>query len=175
MKDLLIIDGHNYIFYFYRAGKLENTDIEDLKDRLISDLSAYGSQKECSIIVVFDAKGSSNRARGIQTVDNIKVIHSRKGETADTVIEELAKKWSDQRKVFVVTSDYLQQKVIFGKNIIRKSSREFSLEIDSVKENIRQTIKENKNRSRGNFYPLEDRLDPDTKKKISDLRKKIIK
>ena len=172
MKDLLVVDGHNYIFYFSHTGRLKNSDIESLKDRLISDLSAYGSQKDCAIIVVFDAKGSSNRIRGIQTVDNIKVIHSKKGETADTVIEELAKKWSDQRKVFVVTSDYLQQKVVFGKNIIRKSSREFSLEIKSVKENIRHTIKENKNRLRGNFYPLEDRLDPQTKKKISDLRKK---
>lgn len=172
MKDLLIVDGHNYIFNFYRSGKLKSTDIENLKDRLISDLSVYGSQKECSIIVVFDAKGGSNRVRGIKTVDNIKVIHSKEGEIADTVIEELAKKWSGERKVFVVTSDYLQQKVVFRKNTMRKSSREFSLEINSVKENIRQTIKENKNRSRGNFYPLEDRLDPSTKKKISDLRKK---
>jgi len=172
LKDLLIVDGHNYIFYFYVLGKLKSVDIENLKDRFISDLSAYQSQKECNIIVVFDAKGGSNMVRGIQTVDNIEVIHSREGETADTVIEELAKKWSDKRKVFVVTSDYLQQKVVFGKNTIRKSSREFSLEIKSVKENIRQTIKANKSRSRGNFYPLEDRLDPNTKKKISDLRKK---
>ena len=127
MKDLLIVDGHNYIFNFKRTGKLKSSDIENLKDRLISDLSVYGSQKEYSIIAVFDAKGSSNRVRGIQTVDDVKVIHSRKGETADTVIEELVKKWSGERRVFVVTSDYLQQKVVFGKNTIRKSSREFSM------------------------------------------------
>ena len=172
MKDLLVVDGHNYIFNFYHSSKLKSSDIENLKDRLISDLSAYGSQKECSIIAVFDAKGSPNRARGIQTVDNVKVIHSRKGETADTVIEELVKKWSVERRVVVVTSDYLQQKVVFGKNTIRKSSREFSLEINSVKENIRQAIRENKNRSGGRFSQLEKRLDSQTKKKISDLRKK---
>ena len=172
MKDLLVVDGHNYIFNFYHSGKLKSSDIENLKDRLISDLSAYGSQKECSIIAVFDAKGSPNRARGIQTVDNVKVIHSRKGETADTVIEELVRKWSEQRRVFVVTSDYSQQKVIFGKNTTRKSSREFSLEINAVKVNIRHAIKENTDRSGGNFFPLEKRLDPKTKKKISDLRKK---
>ena len=172
MKDLLIVDGHNYIFNFKRTGKLKSSDIENLKDQLISDLSVYGSQKEYSIIAVFDAKGSSNRVRGIQTVDDVKVIHSRKGETADTVIEELVKKWSGERRVFVVTSDYLQQKVIFGKNTIRKSSREFSMEINSVKENIKQAIKENKNRSGGRFSQLEKRLDPYTKKKISDLRKK---
>ena len=172
MKDLLIVDGHNYIFNFKRTGKLKSSDIENLKDRLISDLSVYGSQKEYSIIAVFDAKGSSNRVRGIQTVDDVKVIHSRKGETADTVIEELVKKWSGERRVFVVTSDYLQQKVVFGKNTIRKSSREFSMDINSVKENIKQAIKENKNRSGGRFSQLEKRLDPYTKKKISDLRKK---
>ncbi|MFC2145339.1 NYN domain-containing protein [Actinomycetota bacterium] len=172
MKDLLVVDGHNFIFNFNVLGKLKSSDIESLKDRLISDLSAYGFQKDCSIIAVFDAKGSPNTVRSIQAVDNVKVIHSRKGETADTVIEELVKKWSDERRVFVVTSDYLQQKVVFGKNTIRKSSREFSLEIKSVKENIRQAIKENKNRSGGRFSQLEKRLDPHTKKKISDLRKK---
>ena len=172
MKDLLIIDGYNYIFYFYRAGRLRGADLEYLKDQLISDLSAYGSQKKCSITVVFDAKGGSSRLRSSETVDDVKVIHSRKGETADTVIEELVKKWSDQRRVSVVTSDYLQQKVFFGKNTTRKSSREFGLEINSVKENIRQAVMENKKRSGRSFYPLEKRLDPDIRKKISDLRKK---
>jgi uncharacterized protein len=171
LKDLLIVDGHNYIFYFYRTGKLKNKDIENLKDRLISDLSTYRSQKECSVTVVFDAKGGSNRIRGAQTIDGIEVIYSREGETADTVIEELAKKWSEQRRVFIVTSDYLQQKVVLGNNTVRKSCREFGLEINSVKENIRQAIKENRSRSGGSFIPLENRLDPNAKKKISDLRK----
>ena len=172
MKDLLVVDGYNFIFNFYRTGKLRSADLEYLTDQLISDLSAYGSQKKCSITVVFDAKGGSSRLRSSETVDNIKVIYSRKGETADTVIEELVNKWSDQRRVFVVTSDYTQQKVVFGKNTTRKSSREFGLEINSVKENIRQAVMENKKRSGGGFYPLEKRLDPNIRKKISDLRKK---
>ena len=172
MKDLLVVDGYNFIFNFYRSGKLRSADLEYLKDQLISDLSAYGSQKKCSITVIFDAKGGSSKLRSSETVDNIKVIHSREGETADTVIEELANKWSDQRRVFVVTSDYTQQKVVFGKNTTRKSSREFGLEINSVKENIRQAVMENKKRYGGGFYPLEKRLDPNIRKKISDLRKK---
>ena len=172
MKDLLVVDGYNFIFNFYRAGKLRSADLEYLMDQLILDLSAYGSQKKCSISVVFDAKGGSSKLRSSETVDNIKVIYSRKGETADTVIEELVNKWSDQRRVFVVTSDYTQQKVVFGKNTTRKSSREFGLEINSVKENIRQAVMENKKRSGGGFYPLEKRLDPNIRKKISDLRKK---
>lgn len=172
MKDLLIVDGYNFIFNFYRAGKLKSGDLEYLKDQLVLDLSAYGSQKKCSITVVFDGKGSSSRLRSSETVDNIKVIHSRKGETADTVIEELVNKWSDRRRVFVVTSDYSQQKVVFGKNTTRKSSREFGLEINSVKKNIRQAVMENKKRSGGDFYPLEKRLDSNIRKKISDLRKK---
>ncbi|MCJ7666284.1 MAG: NYN domain-containing protein [Actinobacteria bacterium] len=172
MKDLIIVDGYNFIFNFYRAGKLKARDIEHLKDQLVSDLSAYGSQKKCSITVVFDAKGGSSRLRSSTTVDNVKVIHSRKSETADTIIEELVKDQSDQRNVLVVTSDYTQQKVIFGKNTTRKSSREFSIEINSVKKSIRQLVMENKKRSEKGFYPLENRLDPDIRKKISDLRKK---
>jgi len=36
LKDLLIIDGYNFIFNFSKAGILDNKDLEYLRDRLIS-------------------------------------------------------------------------------------------------------------------------------------------
>ena len=64
-----------------------------------------------------------------------------------------------------------QRKVIFGKNTVRRSCREFGLELDSIRGDIRKRIKkENKNTKRA-FYPLEKRLDPEMRKKISDYRK----
>jgi predicted RNA-binding protein with PIN domain len=172
LKDLLIVDGYNFIFNFFEAGKMTGGDLENIKTRLAADLAAYNSQKDYDIIVVFDASKSKNDKRSSEVHDDIEVVHSRGGETADSIIEELVSRWSPQRKVVVVTSDYSQQQVILGKNTIRKSSREFGLELETVRRQIKDRIKKTKKKTKKAFYPIEKRLDPDIRKKISDYRKK---
>ncbi len=112
------------------------------------------------------------RPRSIQIVDGVKVIYSRKNETADDIIEELAGMETGYKRKFVVTSDYLQQKVVFRKNIYRKSSREFRLEIKDLKNRIREKMNRSKEDSDKMFHSLEKRLSGKDKKKVSELRKK---
>jgi uncharacterized protein len=172
LKDLLIIDGYNFIFNFSKAGILDNKDLEYLRDRLISDIAAYNSQKDYDAVVVFDASKSGSQARSSEIINNIKVIYSRSGETADTIIEELVSGWSAHRKIIVVTSDYSQQKAVFGKNTIRRSCREFGLELNSVIDDIREILKKDNKENRKIFYSIEKRLDPGILKKISHYRKR---
>ena len=168
MRDLLIVDGYNFIFNFFKASKMKNDKLEILKNKLIDDLAAYNSQNDYDIMLVFDASKSENNSRSSTFHDHIQVIHSRKGETADSVIEEIVSRFSPDRKVIVVTSDYSQQKVVFGKNTIRRSSREFGLELKAAKLSIKNRIKKTKKM----HYPIENRLDPETRKKIFKFRKK---
>lgn len=172
MKDLLIVDGYNFIFNFFEAGKMPGDELDNIKRKLVNDLAAYNSQKDYEVIVVFDASRSENDERSREVYDNVEVVHSRGGETADTVIEELVSRWSPQRKIVVITSDYSQQKVIFGKNTTRKSCREFGIELEAVKHDIKNRIKKTKIKTKKAFYPIEKRLDPEIRKKISDYRKK---
>ncbi len=171
MKDLLIVDGYNLIFDFFKAERLSGSRMEAIKSRLLADLAEYSSQNDYEVIAVFDAHRSRNRERSSYDCDDVRVIHSRRGETADSVIEELVSRWSHSRRIVVVTSDYSQQKVIFGKNTTRRSSREFGLEMEAVKRKIGSVLHRNKNREKA-FYPIEKRLAPGTRKKISDYRKK---
>jgi predicted RNA-binding protein with PIN domain len=172
VKDLLIIDGYNFIFNFFKAGKISTDQIEEIKGKLVTDLAAYNSQKDYEIILVFDAHKVSNIERSSNIHDDIEVIHSRRGETADSVIEELVSRWSPDRRIVVVTSDYSQQKVVFGKNTTRRSSREFGLELKAVRDEITGMVEKVKKKTKKAFYPIEKRIDSKTRKKISDLRKK---
>ncbi len=172
MKDLLIVDGYNFIFNFFKASEMADDDLEEIKQRLIVDLISYKSQRDYEVILVFDASKSDNNKRGKEVYDKIQVIHSKSDETADTVIEELVSIWSYKKKVVVVTSDYSQQKVIFGKNTTRKSSREFGLELESVRRDIKKKIKNIEKSSQESFYNIERRLGSEIRKKISDYRKK---
>ncbi|OFW64116.1 MAG: hypothetical protein A2Z35_01010 [Actinobacteria bacterium RBG_19FT_COMBO_36_27] len=179
-ENLIIVDGHNLIFDFFKAGKLSREKIDYIKDKLIADLSLYKSQKNYDVVIVFDARNSENPKRSIQTIDDVKVIYSRRNESADAVIEELVgveTGYPDMEpavysRIFVVTSDYLQQKVVFRKNVYRKSCREFHIELKDLKREVREKIAGFRKESDRKFFTLEKRLSIKTRKKLSELRKK---
>ena len=86
MKDLIIVDGYNFIFNYYKAKKISNDDLAYLRDRLISDLSQYKNYKGCSMIVVFDAKKGQSTGRNREISGQIEVIYSGNGETAALLV-----------------------------------------------------------------------------------------
>lgn len=170
MKELIIVDGYNFIFNFYKAKKITSNDLSHLRDRLINDLSQLKNYIGCNITVVYDSKNGENFADSIETIGGVEVIYSRRGETADTIVEKLVNKPSEFERIFVVTSDYSQQKVVFRGNIYRKSIREFSLELRNFKKKMSENIKYNKFNSKNSFYLIENRVDDKTKKELKEIR-----
>jgi predicted RNA-binding protein with PIN domain len=124
MKNLLIIDGYNVIKNFY----IENISFADKRKKLLRDISNCAHYKNYEIIAVFDSKEQSFDY--YEMIGNIKVIYAGYRKNADSIIENLVISDNSYDKKIVVTSDYALQQVVFGaRNTIRKSSREFYLEI----------------------------------------------
>ena len=92
----LIIDGYNFIG---RQGGLRG-DIEAKRNRLLSDLSRYRHARPCTLVVVFDGRGTTEDE---EYVGGVTAIYSRRGESADTVIVRMAE--SLGQDAVVVTSD----------------------------------------------------------------------
>jgi predicted RNA-binding protein with PIN domain len=170
MKDLYIIDGYNFIFNIRKPAKLTSGQLSELREKLLVRLSQFKSYNNCSIIAVFDARHSENPGRSREILHNIDIIYSRKGETADSVVENIVHNNQDYERVFVVTSDNLQQKVIFRENIYRKSIREFSIEMNQAKEKISNKLKQQKNISERSFYLVEKRIGRISKDRLENLR-----
>ncbi|MCG9479039.1 MAG: NYN domain-containing protein [Actinomycetia bacterium] len=168
MNELIIVDGYNFIFNFVPEQGMDNDRLAFYRDRLINDLAGYSEARGRGVVVVFDARHSNNSGRTTHAFDKIKVIYSKRGETADTVIEEMVNRDRTHSKIFVVTSDYLQQKVIFKKNIYRISSREFGLQLNQFKSELRREVKEINRKSESSFYNLGTRL---SKKALDDFTK----
>ena len=171
MKDLYIIDGYNFIFNYYKAKKLKGDTLSYLREKLIRDLIQYKSYTGCNLVVVFDAKQGLNLTQSKEKIDRIEVIYSRSGETADSIVENLVHDNEKFERIFVVTSDYLQQKVVFRQNIYRKSIREFSIELGDLKKKIREKLKIQGQDLKSSFYLVEKRLDKSTRDRLDGIRK----
>ena len=173
MKELYIIDGYNFLFNYYRAKEVSSEQVEFLRDELLSDLIQYKNYSNCSMTVVFDAKHGNKFSQGSEVVDGLKIIYSKGGETADSIVERIVHSNEKYDRIFVVTSDYLQQKVVFKENVYRKSIREFAVELVDFKKRITAKVSEQRVSNSHSFYSLENRLDRNTREKLDKIRKNI--
>lgn len=141
---ILVVDGYNIIGAWDELQKLKEKDIGQARDRLIELMAEYQSYSGFRVIVVFDAyyvKGIESKLKSYK----VEVIYTKENETADECIEKLVKKLKNvQTQVYVATSDYAEQRTIFGRGALRKSARELYIEFKDIEREIVESIEVHK-------------------------------
>ncbi|WP_077324063.1 NYN domain-containing protein [Virgibacillus siamensis] len=142
MNNIVVVDGYNIIGDWEELKKLKEKDIGQARDRLIELLADYQAYSGARVIVVFDAyyvKGIESKLESYK----IEIIYTRENETADECIEKLVKDLKNVRtQVYVATSDYAEQRTIFGRGALRKSARELFIELKDIEREIAISIEE---------------------------------
>ncbi|MCL4416399.1 MAG: NYN domain-containing protein [Actinobacteria bacterium] len=174
MKSLIVIDGYNFIFKYYSRKSVSSDKLEQLRHKLINDLAEYKHAGDCDIVIVFDSQKSSEKERHSIKTKGVEVIFSGKAKTADSIIEEIAHLKEGYDKKFIVTSDNIQQTVIFKENIYRKSVREFCMELNQQKRETRHKLSQINKSQNSSFSSFERKLDRKSKEELSRLKDKLI-
>lgn len=112
----LIVDGYNVVHAWTSLKRLASSaSLEDARDELVRRLSVLGMVSGEDVTVVFDAHHSKAMSNSEATVDNVRVIFTRKGHSADHSIERLAYQASERGEVITVaTSDRFQGDLVRG-------------------------------------------------------------
>jgi predicted RNA-binding protein with PIN domain len=112
----VIVDGYNVIHAWPELKRLMNTaSLEASRDRLVERLSVFGMVAGADVTVVFDAHHSAARMNSEATVDGVRVIFTRKGHSADHIIERMAYEATEAGDVITVaTSDRFQSDLVRG-------------------------------------------------------------
>jgi predicted RNA-binding protein with PIN domain len=173
MKSLLVIDGYNFIFNYFDNKAIRGDELEMLRGKLIDDLVQYRHNSGFDIIIVFDSNKSSEKGRHSSKIGGVEVIFSGKTKNADSVIEELAHSKEGYDKKFIVTSDNIQQTVVFKENIYRKSCREFCIELNNQKREVRSKLNELGKSQNSGFSSIEKRLGLKSKEEFSKIKEKL--
>jgi predicted RNA-binding protein with PIN domain len=140
-KQLLIVDGYNMIGAWPELRALKDQDrMDDARDLLISTLAEYQSYSGVKVIIVFDAYSVPGTGRQMKDCQ-VDIYYTAQKETADEKIEKLVSQFYEKnRQIYVATSDYTSQRVIFGQGALRKSARELLLDIESAGKEIKQQV-----------------------------------
>ena len=99
----IIIDGYNLIRQSAELSLLDRRDLQQGREALLELLAAYKKIKRHQITVVFDGTDAYSLYRQRDQTKGIKILFSRRGETADTVIKRMVER--EREGALVVSSD----------------------------------------------------------------------
>ena len=99
----LIVDGYNLIRQSKSFRRLDRQSLELGRDALVDALSEYKKLKAHKITVVFDGAHAPYLSPDRDHVKGIRIVFSRSGESADSVIIRMAR--VEREKALVVSSD----------------------------------------------------------------------
>ncbi len=167
MTDYLIVDGYNIINAWPHLKKTSKESLEFSRLELIDNLAEFQGVLWKKIILVFDAHLNKGSKRHAEQVDDIMVIYTGEGETADSLIEGLVYELVEEGSVEVATSDWQEQRVIMGKGAIRLSARDLKNIITETKEKMRKNFIEKNDSGKNTLGNL---LDGQIRKKLDNLR-----
>lgn len=144
MAEFLLVDGYNIIHAWDELKKLMDSSIDHARFKLIDLLANYQAVKGIKVIVVFDAHLVKGGTGSRDNEGGVEVIFTSEGETADMLIEKLVGQLMTDGRVTVATSDWAQQRIVFGKGAVRLSARELVQELTNWKDNLSGDIEFNK-------------------------------
>lgn len=129
VTEYLIVDGYNVINAWPDLDKLKNDSFEHARLKLIEVMSDYYGSTKKKITIVFDAHQVKGGREREEVYPGVKVIYTKEDETADALIERIVGKLSKKGRVYVATSDWIEQSVIMQKGALRLSARELLLDV----------------------------------------------
>ncbi|OKP96377.1 NYN domain-containing protein [Paenibacillus sp. P46E] len=168
-RDILLVDGYNMIGGWPDLAALSLTGMQGARDRLLDMLADYQAFSGLRVIAVFDAYRVPGLGRSF-VQGKVQVFFTKEKETADECIERLVGEFNHRRRqIYVATSDFVEQHVIFAQGALRISARELRLEIEENQKQVKKAIEPGSISS--NRHSLEEKLPPEVRKRLEDWRR----
>jgi uncharacterized protein len=162
----LIVDGYNVIGAD-QEQQWEASRLAEARVQLIRELSEYQMISGKKVFIVFDA----HQAAGVQTeakLEQITVFFTARGETADELIERFVREHiAPGRQIYVATSDFLEQRIVFGQGAYRLSSRELLQDMKIAKQKMSKQLTKNNKKT-----TVFDHLPSEIQQKLEKWRRK---
>ena len=140
-KVTTLIDGYNIINKWNNLIDLKDIDLEKAREDLIEELAEYKSLSGEDITVVFDAYNQDRVKETEFEKYGIKIVFTKRFQTADTYIERELSKKKTYHNVKVVTDDGAIQTQATTKGAIRVTAYELKNDISQLKNKIQRKKK----------------------------------
>ena len=151
--DILFIDGYNIINSWNDLKELDS--LEEARRRLVHKISEYQAYINHLVVLVFDSY-KTKRDRQININAGLAIVYTKERETADHFIEEMVEIYGRKKNIKVATSDRVEQDIILARGATRMSAKEFEIQVNSARDNIKDVQQQEKIRNELHLSGLND-------------------
>lgn len=129
----ILVDGYNLLHKWWELAPEYDRHTEAARDALITALSHFQDWTDIPITLVFDgARSKRNRKAEARRKTDIEILYSKKGETADCVIERATHLLAPYGSPWVVTDDGLQRTTVETFGGVCVSCKQFIQRVEEV-------------------------------------------
>lgn len=169
-RNITIIDGYNVINAWPNLSDISKTSLETARVKLIDELAEYKSMSGEEIVIVFDAYNLDRPKETITEKYGMKIVYTKRYQTADTYIEKQILTIGHKHNLKVVTDDGQIQVLASNKGATRITSRELKAEIFNNRRKINRSKKQDFNRNFDSFPLSKEMIE-----KIDQIKKDLDK
>jgi predicted RNA-binding protein with PIN domain len=165
---IMLVDGYNIIHAWPRLAALLEPELERAREELVSSLTPLADLDDFQVWVVFDAGTGGRPFVQLEERGSLKVLFSRQGQSADSLIEALARRMADNYEVSVATGDRAEGDMAFFHGARVLSAAMLAREVERAEKDI----VEESERLRGEQRPprLEERVPEEVRLLLDELR-----
>jgi len=142
----ILVDGYSLLHNWPELAPGHPRHSERSRKELVGVLTRYHDATGTPITVFFDGAGASATAPRHQADSAVEILFSRRGQTADQMIERAAHRFNDYGEVLVVTDDRAERNVVSDMGSSAASCANFIRMIGSALGELQDDLR-NHNRS----------------------------
>lgn len=164
-KNITYVDGYNVINKWPKFREASRESLETAREDLIEDLAEYSFLTGENMVIVFDAYNLDRLKETVIEKYGMKIVFTKRFQTADTYIEAELARIARRHNVKVVTDDGEVQNMALVKGASRITALELKTDLDILRSKIKRSKKVNFNENY-DAYPISKAL----KAKLDELK-----
>ncbi|HAH98514.1 MAG TPA: hypothetical protein DCO70_04210 [Verrucomicrobiales bacterium] len=148
----VLVDGYSLLHHWPELAPERKRHSFHARDALVAILTQYQDSSSTPVTVIFDGGGAPpDTPKNETTPGGIEVLFSKKGQTADQIIERVAYLMKPYGEVLAVTNDYAERETVISLGGSACSCENFIRMIHDEIERIQNGLKEFNQRERKDF------------------------
>ena len=147
----ILVDGYSLLHNWPELARGRARHSAAARDELIARLTLYQDASGIPVTIVFDGAGVSTGRPPATASTQVEVLYSRKGQTADQMIERAVYRFGPYGEVMAVTDDHAERDTVSSLGGSASSCWNFILTVENTLAELGEDIEHHNRRERHKF------------------------
>jgi predicted RNA-binding protein with PIN domain len=147
----ILVDGYSLLHSWLELAPGQPRFSAAAREELIRRLTLYQDAIATPITVFFDGSAPKSRSTNGPHPEEVEVLYSHAGQTADQMIERATHRFSTYGQVLVVTDDHAERETVISFGGVTSNCHNFIREVENTFAELSDEIKNHNRRERHRF------------------------